>query len=249
MSTPSDSRQAILQAIRDGLAASARHEEAYADARRHDVKPPEKGIPLPLAPRDHAPQEEWVPEVLPSSVEQFGTRLEAVGGEWCVLPNRAAARDAVLAILRDAAARRVAISDAPLVRAVVSGGGASASFEFLEAPSRTELFEADAGISCAQWAIAESGTLILESNEERHRLVSLVPPIHIALVPTSRLCGTLGDALGRIRGEGRAPKSRSITFVTGPSRTADIEQMLVLGVHGPQSLFVIFVQDEGPPDA
>jgi L-lactate dehydrogenase complex protein LldG len=90
-------------------------------------------------------------------------------------------------------------------------------------------------------AIAETGTLVLESDRERHRLVSLVPPIHIALVKAENIVPTLGEAFSVVRRG--AGLSRAITFITGPSRTADIELTLSIGVHGPKDLYVI-VQEE-----
>jgi L-lactate dehydrogenase complex protein LldG len=107
---------------------------------------------------------------------------------------------------------------------------------------RAELLAAELGVTRAQWGIAETGTLVLESARERHRLVSLLPPVHVALLRAGALLGTLGEALAATRGSTGAPASRTITFVTGPSRTADIELTLVVGVHGPRELHV-FVHD------
>jgi L-lactate dehydrogenase complex protein LldG len=88
-----------------------------------------------------------------------------------------------------------------------------------------------------QAGIAETGTLVLDSSKERHRLVSLVPPVHIAILGASQIVGTLGEALVILRRDEQV--SPIVTLVTGPSRTADIELTLAIGVHGPQELFVI----------
>jgi len=105
------------------------------------------------------------------------------------------------------------------------------------------MFEIDVGVTTAQAAIAETGTLVLDSSRERNRLVSLVPPIHIAIVDASSIFQTLGEALAFIHQDGNI--SPAVTFITGPSRTADIELTLAIGVHGPQELYVIV--NEGPP--
>lgn len=103
--------------------------------------------------------------------------------------------------------------------------------------SKQDLFTVDVGITSAQAGIAETGTLILDSSKERNRLVSLVPPIHIAILDASKIVLTLGEALAALQS---GPElSPAITFITGPSRTADIELTLTLGVHGPQELHVI----------
>ena len=78
---------------------------------------------------------------------------------------------------------------------------------------------------------------MLDSEAERHRLVSLVPPVHIAIVEAANICLTLGEAL--TAASQSSELSPTITFITGPSRTADIELTLAIGVHGPQELFVI----------
>jgi L-lactate dehydrogenase complex protein LldG len=108
-------------------------------------------------------------------------------------------------------------------------------------PDASEIFGFDVGITTAQAAIAETGTLVLESAAERHRLVSLVPPVHIAIIAASRIAASLGEALALLR-EGK-DLSPAVTFITGPSRTADIELTLTIGVHGPQELYVIVVAE------
>jgi L-lactate dehydrogenase complex protein LldG len=104
-------------------------------------------------------------------------------------------------------------------------------------PSVAEVFNFDIGISGAQAGIAETGTLLLDSSRERHRLVSLVPPVHIAILDASQIVTTLGEALSLMRQDEAV--SPIVTLVTGPSRTADIELTVAIGVHGPQELFVI----------
>jgi L-lactate utilization protein LutC len=111
-------------------------------------------------------------------------------------------------------------------------------------PDRQALFDFDVGITTAQAAIAETGTLVLESDTERHRLVSLVPPVHIAIVDAESIVPTLGDALKLVARENALDMSRTVTFITGPSRTADIELTLAIGVHGPKELYVILDQSK-----
>src|SRR5262245_52514263 len=111
------------------------------------------------------------------------------------------------------------------------------------APSSSELFGIDIGITTAQAAIAETGTLVLDSTRERNRLISLVPPVHIAIVEAAKIYSTLGETLSMLQSENEI--SPVVTFITGPSRTADIELTLAIGVHGPQELYVIIY--DGPP--
>lgn len=106
---------------------------------------------------------------------------------------------------------------------------------------RADLFKSEVGVTSAQAGIAETGTLVLDSSVDRNRLVSLVPPVHIAILDASRIYTTLGETLAVLQsGEELSP---AITFITGPSRTADIELTLAIGVHGPQELHVIINQN------
>ena len=99
------------------------------------------------------------------------------------------------------------------------------------------------GITAADYAIAETGTIVLSSDEPDALLVSLLPPLHIALVRTSQMIATMDGALSTIGRERMGPNStaRSVTLITGPSRTSDVELVLSIGVHGPKELHVIIV--------
>jgi L-lactate dehydrogenase complex protein LldG len=162
---------------------------------------------------------------------RFTTQLVAVGAQWTLVRSEAEATRVLRHILTAAGAERVAGSDAPLVRRLLP--------ESRTDLSREELFTCDAGVTTAQWGIAETGTLVLESARERSRLASLVPPIHVALLSTRCICDSLGDALARVD-----PASHAITLITGPSRTSDIELTLVVGVHGPQTVHVLLLEEE-----
>lgn len=243
MSTHIDARTAIRQAIRDSLDSSRMHE--IVDAGAH----PARGAQAPAhgaRREDYALPREWLTDRDRSPVEHFAARLEAVGGRFLVAANLTEASEAVGRILLDTAARRVATSDSPLVDSVLARLPESGPWTILRAPSPREIFDADVGVSSAQCAIAESGTLLLGSDAERNRLVSLIPAAHVVLLRPDHLCDTLGDALARFQPAGGEMASRAVTFITGPSRTADIEQTLVMGVHGPQALHVVFIASPDP---
>ena len=146
-------------------------------------------------------------------VTRFKKSVESVSGH-CIITTDTA--DVLSRIITDLKARRIANSDNP--------------------PNAHDIFGYEVGISTAQAGIAETGTLVLDSACERHRLVSLVPPVHIAIINASAIVETLGDALTLLQKKEISP---AITFITGPSRTADIELTLAIGVHGPQELYVI----------
>lgn len=98
---------------------------------------------------------------------------------------------------------------------------------------------ADAGITGVDAVLAETGTIVISSGPGKSRLVPLLPPVHIALAPTSKLTS---DLFTWTAGRGGAMPS-SLTLISGPSKTADIEQTMAIGVHGPKRLIVILYED------
>lgn len=99
------------------------------------------------------------------------------------------------------------------------------------------------GITGCFAAIAETGTLAMVSGPETPASMTLLPETHIALVPASRICPYMEDVFVRLRGE-RGTMPRALNFISGPSRTADIEQTLVLGAHGPYRVHLIILENE-----
>src|SRR6185369_8758092 len=220
-----DARQEIMQSICAHLAESARVAPAHAPetvfARTEKVG---------VSGAAHL-----------SPVEMFCERLESVGGHCTVVHDELEAARALTQIISElqsrVPAKRIALSDAPLVTDLTRDLPVE---ELQICPPVSELFSYDVGVTMAQAAIAETGTLVLESEKERHRLVSLLPPVHVAIVRSDDICLTMGEALKQLRGR-QEEMSRAITFITGPSRTADIELTLTVGVHGPKELYVIIL--------
>jgi L-lactate dehydrogenase complex protein LldG len=89
------------------------------------------------------------------------------------------------------------------------------------------------------WALANTGTLVQTADEVDKRLVSTLPLLHIAIVSTAALLPDLPAVLTRVDPR----KSAYLSFITGPSRTADIERVLTIGVHGPERLIIVMVDE------
>lgn len=110
---------------------------------------------------------------------------------------------------------------------------------------RETLFDGvDAGITGCRGAIAETGTLVLWPDAQEPRLLSLVPPIHLVLLEAGSIRSTFLDILFE-EGWSRGMPTNAL-LITGPSKSADIEQTLSYGVHGPQELIVLIWGDGGP---
>jgi len=97
----------------------------------------------------------------------------------------------------------------------------------------------DIGITSADYALADTGTLVMLSSPQEARLISLLPPAHIAVIPRERILSGLDELFSIL--PKAAEQTSSMVLITGPSRTADIEQILVRGVHGPGEITVVVV--------
>ena len=184
-----------------------------------------------------------------SRIERFASALEQAQGVCHRVTSDAGASDALLAILRDRTASNVVRSDDQLVIDILEGVTGGFRLVGPDAP-RATLLAAELGVTRASFGIVEYGTIVLASGDqngrarqatERNRFAALLPEAHAAIVSASDLVETWDDALTKSRGSDGLPPP-TLTFATGPSRTADIELELVLGVHGPRSQHVILLE-------
>ncbi len=175
--------------------------------------------------------------------EQFKTRAEGVSAEVHRYATKREAQEFIADFLR-----REGVADAPQSYALW------ATCPFLDGFDRSTLREiaglkftvtrelaaqARFGISQVQWALVDTGTLVQDSAAVEQRLVSSLTDIHIAIVPTGAILPDMPALLERLRPE----QSNYIAMITGPSRTADIERVLTIGVHGPERLIIVFCDE------
>ena len=106
---------------------------------------------------------------------------------------------------------------------------------------KESLFDIEAGVTSTVGAIAETGALILWPSENEPRLMSLVPPIHIAVLEAKNIFNTFCEVIQKQNWADNMPTN--IVLISGPSKTADIELTLAFGVHGPKELIVILIED------
>ena len=162
------------------------------------------------------------------SAERAGATVETVPDE-----------DAALA-----AVRRLATGASRVV--ATNAGRRFASDGALVGRSAAEVADADLGVSVASLAIAETGSLLLGSNAIEDRMVAMLSRTHVIVVDGRNLVASLDDAspiLRRLTAPGPL-QLRYVGFITGPSRTADIERVLTIGVQGPRALRVIVISHE-----
>jgi len=176
--------------------------------------------------------------------EQFKLRAEGVGAELHRCRTRGEALDFILIFLQQEGAADSPHSfavwaDGPLLDGVDRGKLArevpGLSFDV----SRGVAADALIGISEMGWALADTGSLVADQTAVEQRLASTLPPIHVAIIGTDRILADKAAVFTKIS----PATSRYIAFITGPSRTADIERVLTIGVHGPKRLIIVFIDE------
>ncbi|SKA95010.1 L-lactate dehydrogenase complex protein LldG [Paucidesulfovibrio gracilis DSM 16080] len=118
---------------------------------------------------------------------------------------------------------------------------AAQDFDCIQSGMRKHLAGIDIGFTVCQGGIAETGTLLLDSNDEEVRLATMVAEHHVAVLPKSAIKGDSYDMEQALTDRlGNGPSYTAM--ITGPSRTADIERVLALGVHGPLELHILLLE-------
>jgi L-lactate utilization protein LutC len=170
-------------------------------------------------------------------IERFCRALEALAGKTYVAGSKDAARDYAANLLNG----RTAVASGHKFLAecgITSLPGVAAGNED-RAELRRLCSTVDVGITSAEYALADTGTLVMLASPENARLVSLLPPAHLAIIPREILLTGLEELFTRIPSP--MDLTSAMVLITGPSRTADIEQILVRGVHGPGEIHAVIV--------
>jgi L-lactate dehydrogenase complex protein LldG len=225
------------QSSRDAVLAGVRRANA---ARQAEAVSPFAWPASPLSPS--------------ALVERFVAHAEAAQASVFVTPDFAGAVQRVADILAKLDAQQAVVSDdawsAPWDIGRLSAerrgnghGEVVASAKCGDGPATTIAKSCGVGITGAAYGMAETGTIVVCSGQAGGRVESLLPPVHIALLKASDLVPGLPEVLAALDRDRRLERSSAVTFITGPSRTADIELTLTIGVHGPKQLFIVMVDD------
>jgi L-lactate dehydrogenase complex protein LldG len=184
---------------------------------------------------------------------RFKRELEAVGGRAAIARSHDEVQSILRAELAHFGARRLVSwakdefahwdlawlwEQGDCLAWEASGAGADREARF-----RRAALDADVGITTADFAIANTGTLVVSATAQRPRSVSLLPTMHLALVRADRMVARMGPVLAAYATREGGPPS-AVHFITGPSRTSDIENDLTIGVHGPAVVSVVLLQEE-----
>jgi L-lactate utilization protein LutC len=209
------SRDNILHKVRTALGRSAG--QAVADVP-----------PVRLRVREAA---------IEDRIELMMARLETLAAKTARVPTMDAAREFVAAAI---AGKTAVASNAPYLQDCGIAGLPGVRSGIRDVIELTEVCaRVDIGITSADYALSDTGTLVMLASPAEARLVSLLPPAHLAVVPCNRILTGLDELFTLLPDP--AGQTSSMVLITGPSRTADIEQILVRGVHGPGQVTVVIV--------
>ncbi len=197
-----------------------------------------------------SPDSVWTPgvdrpgrEEIEDPPARFIEELEALGGHGERAESLEEARDYVLDLAREREAELLVrwdvgyldelAADEPLREAGVEVA------LWRDLPGLREIAaRADIGLSTGTWAIAETGSLVLEHGPGRGRSVTLLPPTYVAILPADRVLRAVPEAIQKYA---RGTLPANVCFHTGPSRSGDIEMSLAIGVHGPGDVHVLLI--------
>lgn len=162
------------------------------------------------------------------------------------------AAQSIRALIKVKKVKRVVLWDHPLTQSVMAEVDGDQGVEgLIWNPSRFEdqrtddkgkarLSDTDLGLTAVDFALADTGSLVLMAAAGHDPLVSLLPPIHVALLEEDQILESIDVFLERIN-ESQSLRSRTFNLISGPSRTGDIELTMSLGVHGPKEVHVILL--------
>jgi L-lactate dehydrogenase complex protein LldG len=230
----------VKNALGRGNAVSGARQVGHAHGSSVPSPLPEY-TPLPAA-QIHSINEQQRPAL----IQQFAAALSLAGGRFTAADNPQAVCDAIAGIAADLNARKAVGWHSSWLRQLgIPNHLNEAGVEFIadaECPDKADFIREAAaaaiGITAVDYALADSGTLCLLAGKNQSRTSSLLPTVHVAVLQPQQVIRGLDDLFALLPVE-QGAMSSAITFITGPSRTADIELTLVVGVHGPQQLHVI----------
>lgn len=186
-------------------------------------------------------------------VSRFGAQVISANGYFNRVPDLQRACEYVTKTALGRNAKRIVVSDDPLSLEILKGIVQGGLFEVTSptVSSREDFFKslkgAEIGVSSVDLAVAETGTLMISTSDESTRLVTMLPEVHIAIVPSSKLVSSLEEA-GPYLSDAIRSRTGGLTvsLISASSRTSDIADIVILGVHGPKELHVLLLDREGP---
>ena len=225
-------REAILGRIAEAL---------REPAPRHHERP----APAPMGSPVTAAFREWLPPVEPllkDRIALFAKLSEMLRTEFVECSSVKSAADRIAALAVAGTWKRLALHPGELCHAVAAELPASLAQMKVEAGyDKRELEACDAGCTECESLVAQTGSVCVTSPSSGGRALSVLPPHHVVIARRGQIVADLTAAYELLAAKYRGTYPSFISFITGPSRTGDIERILVLGAHGPKKLTVLLV--------
>ena len=233
-----DSAEAVILArVREALQLPA----PPPHLRSHAAEPARPGA-LPILPAEAG--RPWLPDGGETPEDRrriLAENLNRLRAEFVHVADAGAAAAFIATRVRERGWRRLAVHDDPLVTAATATAGCETHRVDRGSFDKRALEACDAGVTACESLVAQTGSALVSSATCGGRSLSVLPHVHFVVATADQVVGTLADAFAHVRERhgGRLPSM--LSFITGPSRTGDIERILVLGAHGPRELVVILV--------
>ena len=225
-------RDSILARIREALRIHAPRHTGESETQPGDRVTGVRGV-LPKVPNDFSGQ-----------IALFAERSDALKTEFLSCSNEASASEQLKSISDREKWESVALPGDDRLRALLSTL-AVFKLEVSRSTAKTDLEKVSAGITGCDALVAQTGSVLLTARSAGGRALSVLPVHHVVIATSEQLVPDLPAAFQLLERK-YAPNFPSfMTFITGPSRTGDIERVLVLGAHGPRKLTVILIEGEG----
>jgi L-lactate dehydrogenase complex protein LldG len=226
----SGKREDVLGRIREALRVPAPRQHA-----EHDAAPP---------PSSLGQQRAWLPAVPPDTEGQlalFASKCVQLKTDFRLVSGVEEAASTLIS-LRDAHQWKLgAIHHHPLLDQIVPSIGLETRY-IEEHPGSLSLESCSVGVTACDALIAQTGSILLTAQSGGGRALSVLPPHHVVVAEINQLVSDLPAAFELLQVKYRNSYPSFITFITGPSRTGDIERILVLGAHGPKNLTAILIR-------
>lgn len=182
----------------------------------------------------------------PGNLDTFVEKVTAAAGQ-VTRTKEADVPAAIKAILEEAGCKSLILSDEVIVKelgikdiADAMGIDCQYASTIPAAEYRSKLFQTAASITGCDYALADSGTVVIKHRSENQRLVSLAPNLYICMVKAAQMLKDRQDLAAILEKEGRPA---AVTLITGVSRTADVALQVVLGMHGPRKVNIVLIED------
>lgn len=198
----------------------------------------------PVATGADVPPKEWLPPVgdtLEERIALFAANAAQLRAGFHVCDNAAAAAVRLRELAGAQGWKRIGIHNHPLTQAVYAGMNLPLLVTD-EAYSKSDLEGCDVGVTACECLVAQTGSVLISTDSSGGRALSVLPPHHVVVATADQLVADLSEALHAAAARHGADWPSLLSFITGPSRTGDIERILVLGAHGPKELTILLIR-------